>query len=150
MAHQSGKPPVVPLNRTPPTRPPEDEAKGQKYADRGYGQNDFPRASSDVPGGIATQSALATNLRQSTAAGLLGDDILDAVQQHGTARHDSDFMLSPQTRDPSGLGKPKGYDVGVHPSMSRQQNPDFLKAAPTLPTKLNADEEQPARQPPAR
>ena len=53
-----------------------------------------------------------------------------------------------QTRSTDGLGKPGGYEVGVHPNMVRNQDPSILARKDQLPKNLDeAAEENPVRQP---
>lgn len=143
MAHQTGKRNTAPLVVTPA---PLDEVADIRVAHQFYGEGQYPGPVSLNPGQKAS-SPLADNLRASASANTVGDgDVLDGVQAKGV--RGGDFGLAPLTRDPSSLGKPRGYAVGTHPAMSRQQDPSFLSRRDQLPTGLDTGAvEQVARKP---
>jgi len=118
--------------------------------DQGYGRNRYGGPSSLSPG-QTTESALATDLRTTAAAG--GDDVLGTVQKFGAAA-----MRSPlpgdDVEDVRGTPATQVRDVGNknvpdHPAMASARSRQATYPGPkeTIPGAVVSDASAPVRSP---
>lgn len=98
--------------------------------------------------GVASESILAQNLRQSQVADT-SEDVLSKVIAHGVAGRGDAIPADGDYNDAG--GQLRAVSSKMYPpshGMVRQQDPSILdKAKPSLPSSTTTDEEEPLRKP---
>lgn len=131
-----GRNPAAQINRT---EPPDEVSCVRSPTNAGYGEN-------GPQNGIAQSVRPGNRVVSRLGQNMENDEVLAGVI--AGARRGDKPVNDWQTRSTDGLGKPGGYEVGVHPNMVRNQDPSILARKDQLPKNLDeAAEENPVRQP---